>query len=625
MANDGTTPAERGGLPGLTLAAVGVVYGDIGTSPLYTLHAAFQPAGGLSPGTDAVLGVLSLVVWSLIVVVSLKYVTLVMRADNKGEGGVLALSALAQRSERRPRYAMVALSIAGAALFYGDGVITPAISVLSAAEGLHVVTPLFDRLVIPLSLAILAALFVVQHFGTGRVGRWFGPIMVVWFLVAGGLGLASIIRTPDVLRALSPLPAVAFFQTHHWQAFLALGAVVLAVTGCEALYADMGHFGRTPIRIAWFGLVLPALALNYFGQGALLLRQPAAINPFFMLAPRWALLPMVALATLATVIASQAVISGAFSISRQATQLGFLPRMRVLHTSATETGQVYIPRVNWLLMAAVVGLVTGFRTSSHMAAAYGVAATGTMAVTVVLAHHVARRTWGWTMPAAAAVFAPLMLADAAFFGANILKIGSGGWFPILLAAGIYFMISTWRRGRSALMNRLYARTMPLDRFVAWVRGDSIRRVPGTAAFLSGRPDVAPRSLMQNIEHNHVLHRRNLIVTVETEDRPHVSEHYRHDVRDWGEGVSSVLLRYGFMDRTDVLGALVECGLLTRDAAMMETSFFLSRVTPVPSDEPDLPPWREGLFVFLSHEAVSATEFLGLPPGRVIELGAQVKI
>ena len=621
-------PSSAPGLVGMSLAALGVVYGDIGTSPLYAVQAAFGEAGGLPVAKGAVFGVLSLIFWSLVVVVSFKYVGLIMRADNRGEGGILALSALVQRTlrDRAGQATAIALATLGAALFYGDGVITPAISVLSAVEGLHVATPVVDRLVLPLAVVILVGLFLFQHHGTDRVGRLFGPVMVVWFVVSGLLGLASVAVTPQVLGALSPVHAIRFMTTYRWAAFVALGAVVLAVTGSEALYADMGHFGRRPIRLAWFGLVLPSLVLNYFGQGALLLRQPdAAANPFFFLVPSWAQLPMVALATAATVIASQAVISGAFSISRQAIQLGFLPRMEVRHTSEHEAGQVYVPQINWVLMVAVILLVLGFGSSARLAAAYGIAVTGTMAITVILARVVAREQWRWPLPATLAVFVPLLLVDLGYFSANSLKIAEGGWFPIVLAVLVYVLMSTWRTGRSAVFRRLYLKSVPLDTFVRDTARGPIHRVPGVAVFLSGRVGVAPRSLLQNIEHNHVLHERNVIVTVETADIPRVDPTGRMIATHWGEDIHSVRLRYGFMEHPNVPEALMECGLLRRELAMMDTSFFLSRTTLVPSDEPDLPPWREGIFIFLSHEAVPATEFLCLPHDRVIELGVQLRI
>ncbi len=627
------TKSPRHALPGLTLAALGIVFGDIGTSPLYTLREAFGETGGLHLEPDTILGVLSLIVWALIVVVALKYVCLIMRADNRGEGGVLALATLASRglgevfSPGSPRERLtVILAMCGAALFYGDGVITPAISVLSAVEGLHVVTPRVDRFVVPIAITILIGLFVAQRVGTGKVGRLFGPIICVWFTVLGGLGIASILETPSVLWALSPGYAISFFQTYQWQSFLALGAVVLAVTGAEALYADMGHFGRIPIRLAWFGLVLPGLILNYFGQGALLLRQPEALrNPFYLLAPEWALLPLVILATCATVIASQAVISGAFSLTRQAVRLGYLPRMLIQHTSESEAGQVYVPRINWLLMVLVVVTVLGFGSSANMAAAYGIAVTGGMMLDSILACFVAWTLWGWNRAFAVVVFALLLVVDLAFFAANSLKIPAGGWFPLLLAGLILAILSTWRMGRAALFNRLHANAIPLEEFVTSLSERGFSRIPGTAVFLSGRKGMVPRALLHNLKHNRVLHGRNIIVTVETAEIPRVPLEERFRVQDLGHNVYQMEIFSGFMEVPHVPQALLAARLIEEDHGMMDTSFFLSRENLIASPEPDLSRWRERLFIVLQDTSLPATEFFGLPPDRVVEMGTQLRI
>jgi KUP system potassium uptake protein len=622
-------PAAAGhGLPALTLAALGVVYGDIGTSPLYTIRESFGRAGGLPLGEETVLGVLSLVTWALIVVVSLKYVVFIMRADNRGEGGILALTALALRgTEGRRRALVVALGMFGAALFYGDGAITPAISVLSAVEGLKVATPVFEPYVVPLAVSILVVLFLFQKHGTGRVGILFGPIVCVWFAVLGLLGLLEILETPSVLRALNPLYGLELFgAAGAWRAFVALGAVVLAVTGAEALYADMGHFGRRPIRIAWFGVVLPGLLLNYYGQGALVIRDPAAVaNPFYLLAPSWGLYPMVLLATATTVIASQAVISGAFSLTQQAIQLGYLPRLEVRHTSERQIGQVYVPRVNWVLLVVVVALVLGFGSSSDLAAAYGIAVTGEMVITAVLAYVVARALWGWSGLTAGAAVAVFLVVDLAFFGATALKIPAGGWFPLILGLAVFFVMSTWKRGREALFDRLHRDEPDLEAFIAGVRKRPIQRVPGTAVFLTGDAHSVPRALLHNLKHNRVLHERVVVMTVRTEDVPWVRDERRVIVEHVEDGFYRVIVRYGFMEEPDVPKALARCPLGPPSFNPAETSFFLSRESFIPSMHPDLPPWREELFIRLSNIQLNATEFFCLPPDRVVELGTQVEI
>ena len=610
----------------MILAALGVVYGDIGTSPLYTMREVF--GSGVLPLTEAsVLGVLSLIFWSLFIVVTLKYVIVIMRADNRGEGGILALASLAHRAlGANQRRSVLVLAILGAALFYGDGVITPAISVLSAIEGLKVATPLFEPYVVPLALVILIALFVVQSRGTGNIGLLFGPVVCLWFLVLALLGLIQIVQAPHILRALDPSYALALFEAHQWLAFVTLGAVFLALTGAEALYADMGHFGLPPIRIAWFGLVLPALLLNYFGQGALLLADPATVaNPFYMLAPAWALYPMVVLATWATVIASQAVISGAFSLSAQAVQLGYLPRLTVRHTSAQTMGQIYVPAINWLLLAGVVLLVLGFQSSSNLAAAYGIAVSGTMAITAALAGLVARRRWGWPPALVVVVFGGFLVIDLTFFSANALKIFAGGWFPIILAAAVFGLMSTWRRGREAMFERLYRSAPSLRAFLTSLSKRPPTRVPGTAVFLTANPATVPRALLHNLKHNKVLHERVVVLKVDTADVPRMPPSERLEVEHLGANFHRVVVRYGFMEQPDVTAALTSTQLGPPELTPTDLSFFLSRETFVPSARPGLPRWREQIFIYLANAALDATRYFRLPPDRVVEVGSQVEI
>src|SRR5215217_3158160 len=600
-------------LRALVLAALGVVYGDIGTSPLYTLREAFGHAGGLHLSEPAVLGVLSLVFWSLLLVVTVKYVALILRADNRGEGGVLALCRL-----------IPALTIAGLALFYGDGLITPAISVLSAVEGLETAAPALSPYIVPIAVLILVGLFLIQSRGSASVGRIFGPVMLVWFTTLGLLGLAQIVQNPAVLAALDPRYAVGLFGLAGWQAFVALGAIVLAVTGAEALYADMGHFGKTPIRLAWLGLVLPGLVLNYFGQGALLLRDASALeHPFYHLAPGWGVFPLIGLATLATVIASQAVISGVFSLTRQAIQLGYLPRMTVRHTSAAEIGQVYIPRVNWLLLVGVLALVLGFRSSGNLAAAYGISVTGAMAIDAVLAGLVAAWRWGWG-PAAVLVFGAFLLIDLAYFGANALKIPSGGWFPLLIAAAFAYIVVTWRRGRAAVWEKLYARALPARGFIDQLDPGLIR-VRGTAVYMTGNPEVVPVALLNNIEHNQVLHEQAVLMTVRTLDIPHVPEDRRIEVEGLGGGFFRVAVSHGFMDRPDIPRALELCRAKDLQTDPARTSYFIGRETLIPTPRPPMGPVEARVFTFLSAGNLSATTYFGIPPERAVELGAQVEI
>ncbi len=615
----------------LAVAALGVVYGDIGTSPLYALRECFNGLHGVSASRGNVLGVLSLVLWSLVLLVSVKYIAFVMRADNRGEGGILALLALAfpekqgQRATRAARV-MIILGLFGTALLYGDGMITPAISVLSAVEGLNVATHIFEPYVIPITIGVLVALFSVQRHGTGKVGSVFGRITILWFLVLAVLGIKGILTSPDVLAALNPVYAVAFFHENGWRAFVVLGSVFLAVTGAEALYADMGHFGRRPIQLAWFGLVLPALTLNYLGQGALLLHNPAAVeNPFYMLAPKWALYPLVALATTATVIASQALISGAFSLTMQAMQLGYFPRLKIDHTSSAERGQIYIGYVNLFLMFACIGLVAGFQTSSNLAGAYGIAVTLTMAITTVLFYFAARRLWGWSHLVAALVCAPFLVIELAFFGANALKIIHGGWFPLVIALGIFTLLTTWKTGRQQLGKRLEAATLPLPLFFEDLERKPPARAQGTAIYLSGRLGNAPISLLHNLKHNQVLHQQVVFVTVLTHDRPHVDSAERLEIEALCEGFHRVTGHYGFMEDPNVPDLLRQCQERGLRLDKSRTTYFLSKETILPSGRPGMSIWRKRLFAIMSRNATSAAKFFKLPPNRVVELGMQVEI
>ncbi|MFN9388385.1 MAG: potassium transporter Kup [Betaproteobacteria bacterium] len=625
------TPAQhrRSSLAALALGAVGVVFGDIGTSPLYTMKEAFGPAHGLALTHDNVLGVLSLVFWSLMSFVTLKYVALVMRADNRGEGGIMALMSLvvdpAARGSRG-RWWLMSLGMFGAALFYGDSMITPAISVLSAVEGLSVATPVLDPYIVPITLAVIVVLFVVQFKGTGTVGALFGPITLVWFLVLAVLGVTQILRNPHVLLALNPAWAAGFFLDNRLAGFLALGAVVLAVTGAEALYADMGHFGRAPIRLAWFAAVFPALVLNYFGQGALLLSDPtAAAHPFFRMAPGWALYPLVALATVATVIASQAVISGAYSLTRQAIQLGYCPRLTVRHTSEKQMGQVYMPWINWALLVAVLALVLGFGSSSALASAYGIAVTGTMAIDTILLYFVIARVWRWGRYTAMVLCGVLLAIDLAFLCANSVKVLQGGWFPLAIAAAVFLVISTWRRGRELLFDRLRPGAIPVEPFLASITAHPPQRVPGTAVFLTAGREGVPHAMLHNLSHNKVLHERVVLLTVLTENVPYVEDAHRVEVSELGAGFYRMSVRYGFKDDPDLPRALTLPNALGLEFEMMETSFFLSRQTIVPTRAPGMALWREKLFAALSRNSGSATEFFHIPTNRVVELGTQIEI
>jgi KUP system potassium uptake protein len=630
---NGTSSSAEKTRHNLVIGALGVVYGDIGTSPLYTVRQCFEDAHSVSHAS--VLGILSLIAWALFIVVTLKYVIVIMRADNRGEGGILALTALALRATGRgsPAFGWIlAAGLIGAALFYGDGVITPAISVLSAVEGLKVATPLFEPYILPITIVLLGGLFLLQRGGTARVGGFFGPVTALWFVAIAVLGGAEITREPSILLALNPLYGLSFFMADPPRGFVLLGAVVLAVTGAEALYADMGHFGAPPIRRAWLYFVFPALLLNYFGQGALLLgaHGTAAIervleNPFYRLAPGWALYPLVVLASAATIIASQAVISGAFSMTRQAVQLGYLPRLEIRHTSEQEIGQIYVPRINVLLLITVVGLVLGFRSSDNLGAAYGIAVTGTMSITTVLALVYMYGVRRWNSGVAALLFGFFLTVDLAFFGANLLKIEEGGWFPLVVAAIIYTMMTTWRSGRQLLQRERERNALPLETFIATLRPGRPARVPGTAIFMTGNVNAVPNALLHNLKHNKVLHERVVLMTVQTEDIPHVADDQRLDIRHLDQNIHTITLRYGFMDQPNIPRALAQCRAMQFHFNLLETSFFVGREKLVAGKRARLWLWRKRLFIFLSNTMLDATEFLRIPTNRVVELGGQIEI
>jgi KUP system potassium uptake protein len=614
----------------LALAALGVVYGDIGTSPLYALRESFYGTHGIAVTPGNVLGVLSLVFWALVIVVTIKYHIVIIRADNKGEGGVLALMALVNGSRvargLTPRRVMIVLGIFGSALLYADGGLTPAISVLSAVEGLEIATPALAPWVIPVTLVILIGLFLVQSRGTARIGAVFGPVMLVWFVTIGVLGVSQIIQRPGVLAAVSPYHAARFFAEDLHRGFVVLGAVFLVVTGGEALYADLGHFGHHAIQIAWFAVALPCLLINYFGQGALLLRDPgAAVNPFYHLAPGWALYPLIGLATAATIIASQAVISGAFSLTRQAVQLGYSPRLRIEHTSSREIGQIYVPTVNWALMSLTCALVLGFRTSSNIAGAYGVALSTLMLITTLMFYVMSREVWRWSFGRAALVAGLFLCVDVPFFAANMLKIRFGGWVPLVIAAAIFLLMTTWQRGREILAKRMQEKTVALKMLLADLAAEPPLRVPGTAVFMSGTTDGTPPALVHNLTHNKVLHERVVFLTVVTQDIPHVSHAERVTLKAIGKGFYSVIARYGFMDDPDIDDVLAACQVKSLDIPIAGTTFFLGRETLVASDRPDMARWREQLFAFMSRNALRATAFFKIPADQVFEVGAQVEL
>ena len=622
------TQIKRNSTAALTLGAVGVVYGDIGTSPLYTVKEIFGESTGIALNAVNIVGAISSVFWVLMLVVTLKYVILVLRADNKGEGGVMALLALALSTARSKsaRQWLLMLGAFGAALFYGDSIITPAISVLSAVEGLQVATPTLSSYVIPISIGILIGLFSFQRYGTNAVGKFFGPVIVVWFVVLGAVGAWHISRNPAILAALNPMYAFSFLADRGTGVFLAVGAVVLAITGAEALYADMGHFGRSAIRIAWTSLVLPGLALNYLGQGALLLRSPETVtNPFYLSFPEPLLIPAVILATLATIIASQAVISGAYSMTQQAIHLGFLPRMRIIHTSAAESGQIYMPAVNWLLLAAVLIITIAFQTSSAMASAYGIAVTGTMLITTMLTFFVIRYRWQYPLWLAVAATGFFSLLDALLLASCSVKFIHGGWFPVALGGLLLLLMWTWKQGREILVQHIQEDDPKLDDFVSNMANSSVHRVERTAVFLASQPETVPQALMHNLKHNNVLHQTNLVVTVLFEDIPWVDTHDRIRYREIGHGFWQISLRYGFMENPDIPKALAECRLPNVTIDPFATSFFLSRETIVPSSGGKMAKWREKLFSAMSRNAGSIVGYFNIPMNSVIELGARIHI
>jgi KUP system potassium uptake protein len=614
-------------LPTLMLGAIGVVYGDIGTSPLYAIQATFTGAHPLPVAEANILGVLSMMFWTIMLLVSLKYVVIVMRADNHGEGGSMALLALVgDLTTQYPKikWVVTALGVFAAALFYGDGMITPAISVLSAVEGLDLVSHEFKNYILPITLIILTGLFFIQKHGTGVVGMAFGPIMVVWFICLAILGVLSIAQSPQVLWALNPIYAYHFLSADPLLAFLAMGSIVLVITGGEALYADMGHFGKFPIRLTWFYIVLPALVLNYFGQGALLLHNPQAIeNPFYLLAPVWALVPMVLLSTAATVIASQAVISGAFSVARQSIQMGFLPRMEIRQTSDKAQGQIYVPFTNWTLYLAVVFLVLAFQSSTNLAAAYGIAVTGTMTITTILAAFMIVLFWQWPLVISVPAISILLVTDLTYFAANAIKIPQGGWFPLGIAVVSFTVLTTWKRGRKLLFEEIARRAVPMQ--VVLDSADSINRVHGTAVFLTSLGEGAPSALLHNLKHNQVLHERNIMLTVIVEDKPYVTQGNRLLIDDLGKNFYRMRVFYGFMETPDLPAALDLCATRGLTFDMMTTSFFVSRALIVSSPTPGMVKWRERLFLALSKNAVNAADFFQIPANRVIEMGTKIEI
>ena len=616
-------------LSALTIGAIGVVFGDIGTSPLYALKESFHPAHGIPLNETTVFGILSVMFWAMTALVTVKYLVFMMRADNKGEGGILALTALAQRCFRkgtRQHWWVVALGMFGAAMFYGDAIITPAISVLSAVEGLGLVEPALSQFVVPISIGILIALFAVQRHGTAAVGRFFGPVMVLWFLVLAILGVLQIINNPAILQAFNPWYSWQFFIEHKVAAWITLGAVVLCVTGGEALYADMGHFGRKPIRVGWFSLVWPALLLNYFGQGALLLSNPEAIkNPFYLMAPNWALLPMVGLAACATVIASQAVISGAFSLTKQAIQLGYLPRFSIQHTNELESGQIYIPFINWGLLLGIITLVLIFKNSSNLAAAYGIAVMLTMTIDTLLLFVVMSFIWKWSKFFAVVLVGGILANDIMFLSATATKIGDGGWFPLVIGVAMFTIMSTWRRGREIVRRKVNDGAMPLKGFVESIALSDTPRVEGTGVFMTTNPGGVPNALLHNLKHNKVLHGRVIILSIQIEDIPRVPKEDYIWIDNLGHGFYSVTAHYGFKETPNVPTMMNDCLLQSMKFDMMETSFFVNRESLIATPNGGMALWREHLFVWMSHLATKASDYFRIPSNRVVELGTQVEI
>lgn len=615
-------------LSALTLAALGVVFGDIGTSPLYTMKEVFSVGHHPVPLNEAnMFGILSLIVWALIMVVSIKYIAFIMRADNRGEGGIMALLALASRNaEGNPKrqHAIMLLGILGACMFYADGMITPAISVLSAIEGLELAAPILHPMIVPVTLLVLFVLFWAQSKGTALVGALFGPIMLLWFGTLGVLGLIEVLKYPFIFNALNPIYAIHFFQSSPWIAFVALGALVLAVTGAEALYADMGHFGRFPIRLAWFGFVLPALILNYFGQGALILQDPESVkNPFYLLAPEWMLFPMIILATLAAVIASQAVITGAFSVSRQALQLGYIPRMHVEHTSASQQGQVYMPRVNWGLMLAVMTLVVGFQSSGNLAAAYGIAVTGDMVITTLLAGIVFHYLWGWSKARTLTLVTLFLIVDLAFFSANILKIPDGGWVPLVIGIFIFTLMLTWKTGRNQLYAHLKSEAMALEPFIDAMGAHPATRVPGNAIFMTPDPDGVPHAMLHNLKHNKVLHEKVVILTVKFLDIPYAPPESRVELEKLEHEFYRVSVSYGFKDEPDLPRELAHCTEMGLSLDPMDTSYFIGKESLIANHKTGMAFWRKKIFIGLFRSAETVTNQFKLPANRVVELGTQV--
>ncbi|MEO5904383.1 MAG: potassium transporter Kup [Gemmatimonadaceae bacterium] len=632
QANPSLPPvASRSRVAKLTLLAVGVVYGDIGTSPLYAIKECFKAERGLVPNEANVLGVLSLIVWALILVVSVKYIAFVMRADNRGEGGELALLALIlqthqRQDDTRRKFIITTLGLTGAALLYGDGVITPAMSVLGATEGLNVVSPSFHGFVVPATIVILFSLFMIQKKGTKTIGRVFGPVMVVWFVVIGIFGAMEIMRAPGILLAANPYHGFDFFRRNGFVGFVILGAVVLAVTGAEALYADMGHFGKKPIRLAWFSLVLPALLLNYFGQGALILREPAAAaSPFYLLAPRMLLYPLLALATMAAVIASQALISGAFSITQQCIQLGYCPRMSIIHTSETEHGQIYIPEINRALMVGCLAIVIGFRSTTALGAAYGIAVTGSMSISTILFATLARTRWNWSWAKVLSLAALFLIVDLSFLSSNALKLRHGGWVPLAIAISVFTLMTTWNSGRSIVQMLLAKGSLPIDMFLADVARRKPFRAPGTAVFMTSNPDGAPLVLLHHLRHNKTLLEQVVLLSILSANVPVVPEAERITVTDLGENFWRVIARYGFMEKADVPSVIAQAGPLGLVTDKRDITYFLGRERLLPTGRARLARWRKKIYIFLSRNSRTATEYFAIPPNRVVELGAQLEM
>jgi KUP system potassium uptake protein len=617
-------PLNARALAALTIGAIGVVYGDIGTSPLYALRESLAHVAADGLTRSEVIGTVSLLLWALIIIVTLKYIVLIMRADNNGEGGTLSLVALAQKGLGKRTPAILMFGLIGAALFYGDSLITPAISVMSAVEGLKLVTPVFTPYVIPLTILILFVLFAAQSRGTGKMSAFFGPVTTLWFIAIAATGIMHLIDDPEIFKAFIPYYGIRFLTDHGLLGFLVLGSVFLAVTGAEAIYADMGHFGKRPIRLGWLLLVFPSLALNYLGQGAFVLATPAGVaDPFYMMTPQWALIPMIGLATAATIIASQAVITGAFSLTQQAIQLGLLPRMEIRFTSETQAGQIYLPAVNSILLVGVLFLVLMFRSSSNLASAYGIAVSGTMLVTTAMLSIVALKVWRWKPWQVALVVVPFLIVDFTFFSANILKIADGGWMPLTIATALIIIMSTWIRGTQIVVEKTRNDTLPLSTLLSTLH--NVQRVPGTAVFLTSEPDSAPHALLHNLKHNKILHHKNIILTVRTLAQPRVNDHDRTEVNPLSEDFWQVLLTYGYMETPNIPRALAQCRKVGVNFDIMSTSFFLGRRTFKMSPTPRMAAWREKLYFWLAKSAANATEFFGIPAGRVVELGAQILV